>query len=113
MTAIGAGDLVPKSSPQPKEPREGRPLARQRVTAIGDSVLLSARAALTQSLPKLTIDAAIARQPYETIDRVTERLRAGALAGVVVIETGTNGIPDASDLHRVLSRLDAADVSFW
>ncbi len=108
VTSLGAGELTALSR-LPLE-RQGRPpLVRQRVTAIGDSVLLSARSALTQTLPRVTIDAEVARQPDETIDRVDQRRRAGALAGVVVIQTGTNGIPDASALHQLLGRLDAAE----
>jgi peptidoglycan/LPS O-acetylase OafA/YrhL len=110
VTSMGAGELPTASPPAPAPPEvDARPLWRQPVTAIGDSVLLSARSALASTLPRLTIDASISRQPYQTIDRVRDRLRAGALSRVVVIETGTNGIPDARDLHDLLLRLRGAE----
>jgi peptidoglycan/LPS O-acetylase OafA/YrhL len=119
VTSLGAGTLhakpTPTGSPGPqgngKGPGQGkdgdgvdRPidLRTQHITAIGDSVLLGARVAIKDSMPRTIIDATISRQPYELIDRVKERERLGLLASVLVIHTGTNGIPVAADLHDLL-----------
>jgi len=117
-TAVGAGTLQPKAAPTGGNAPSGRsttspsvpsdqPIAlrTQRITAVGDSVLLGARAAIKDEMPRTTIDATISRQPAELIARVEERARLGRLAPVLVIHTGTNGIPSASDLRSLLEGL--------
>jgi peptidoglycan/LPS O-acetylase OafA/YrhL len=121
VTSLGAGELTPRATPtgtpggpsrgngtgKSGVPGPGRPidLRTQRITAVGDSVLLGARGAIKDTMPRTTIDATISRQPYELIDRVEERERLGLLAPVLVIHTGTNGIPIASDLRALLVSL--------
>lgn len=84
-------------------------LATLRTTAIGDSVLLGARLALLDALPRLTVDAAISRQPEDIIDRVRERMRADAIGRVVIMQIGTNGIPPAAELRDLLVELGDRD----
>lgn len=86
-----------------------QPLDKVRTTAVGDSVLLGARLAVIEALPRVTIDAAISRQPDDIVDRVRERIRADALGPVVVIQTGTNGIPSAAELRELLIDLRDRD----
>jgi hypothetical protein len=123
VTELGAGTLSARPSPtasgpsktgapsgngsDPAKPDRVRPinLRTQHVTAVGDSVLLGARDALRRLIPRTTLDATISRQPYQLIDRVKERERVGRLASVLVIHTGTNGIPDVADLHDLLRSL--------
>jgi lysophospholipase L1-like esterase len=72
-------------------------------------VLLGARTSLREVLPRVTVDAAISRQPTDIVHRVKERLRAGALADVVILQVGTNGIPSAAELRGLFKRLDDRD----
>ena len=118
-TSVGAGTLHARPTPSgtanhPGKSGTGKPgtpvdkpidLRTQHITAVGDSVLLGARTAIKDSMPHTVIDAAISRQPYDLIARVKERKRLGLLAPVLVIHTGTNGIPVASDLRALLTSL--------
>jgi peptidoglycan/LPS O-acetylase OafA/YrhL len=121
-TSVGAGDLVvsgdtgAEPSARSKDPDKAtepgdrsRSLTRHRITAVGDSVLLGARISIARALPRVTIDAAISRQPADIIDRVYQRLRAGQLANVVILQIGTNGIPSAADLNNLYRRLHDRD----
>ena len=90
------------------------PLPRAPITAVGDSVLLGARAALRERLPRVTVDAAISRQPVEIADRVRERIKVDRLADVLILQTGTNGPPDPQgfpDFLRDLADLDRVVVT--
>ena len=126
VTEAGAGELSPKAdSSEPgssaeetaeerrAQRREKRldalPLAEQPITAVGDSVLLGARAALRERLPRVTIDAAISRQPVEIADRVRERIKVERLADVLILQTGTNGPPDPQGFPDFLSDLAYLD----
>jgi len=120
VTSVGAG-VLPTSEPkggtknggQEGEKNNGNkptvPMAEGSITAVGDSVLLGARLALQERMPKLHVDAEVSRQPYDTISRIRERLRADAMADVLVIQTGTNGIPVEADLRSVLEKLHELD----
>ena len=113
VTSVGAGDLrrteaagsvgsEGSESDKPDRAASDVPLADRSISAVGDSVLLSARTAIQQRLPRARFDAEIGRQPYDLIDRVLLRERVDALANVVIIQTGTNGIPDEQDLRGLL-----------
>lgn len=125
VTAVGAGALPTDGARDGQADRSGSPptaphgkgtpgkgpdrpvdLTTQRITAVGDSVLLGARDAVQKALPRVTIDASVSRQPSDLIDRIEERRRAGALADVLVIHTGTNGLPVTPDLRALLMQLD-------
>ncbi len=127
VTEAGAGELSPRSgSSEPgsgaeqsaQERREQRreermdalPLPERPITAVGDSVLLGARAALRERLPRVTIDAAISRQPVEIADRVRERIKVDRLADVLILQTGTNGSPDPQGFPDFLSDLADLDL---
>jgi peptidoglycan/LPS O-acetylase OafA/YrhL len=122
VTEAGAGELTSKQdaavsglAPEPsaqerKEHRRERrlsalPLQEQPITAVGDSVLLGAREALAERLPRLTVDAAIGRQPVDIANRVRERIRLDRLADVLILQTGTNGPPDPQGFPDFLNSL--------
>lgn len=122
VTQSGAGSLTlkggsgegPSSKEQSaKERREERlealPMEQRPITAVGDSVLLGARDALRQELPRVTVDAAIARQPVEIADRVRERIKVDRLADILILQTGTNGQPDRQGFPDFLGELDFLD----
>jgi len=85
------------------------PMSERAITAVGDSVLLGARLALQERMPKLHVDAEVSRQPYDTISRIRERLRADVMADVLVIQTGTNGVPVEADMRSLLEKLHEVD----
>ena len=61
------------------------------VTAIGDSVMKGAEAALREKIPNIAVDAAISRQFGTAIDLIRALKDSGQLGPVVVIHLGTNG----------------------
>ncbi|MDD2857380.1 MAG: acyltransferase family protein [Candidatus Nanopelagicales bacterium] len=73
------------------------------VAAIGDSVMLGARAALYRAMPGIEIDAAVARFPGGFLGPMRRYERAHALAPVVVLHPGTNGTLSASMLRAMLT----------
>ena len=74
-------------------------------TAIGDSVMLAARAALTDLFAMVTVDAQISRQPIVIYDRIRLRKKYGVLGDVVIIHAGTNGVIHEEDLFALLNAL--------
>jgi peptidoglycan/LPS O-acetylase OafA/YrhL len=121
VTSVGAGAL-PTNEPNGGSKDGGKgdeggdkaddanvPITERTITAVGDSVLLSARLALQERMPKMHVDAEISRQPYDTLARIRERFRADAMADVLVIQTGTNGVPVEDDLRSVLDKLHELD----
>ncbi|HVQ87935.1 MAG TPA: acyltransferase family protein [Actinomycetes bacterium] len=117
VTSVGAEPLVqPSGNTRHQGSREGSgnrsgrtaqpgSLLRQPITAVGESVMLSARDALRERLPRVTVDAAVGRFPSDVFKRIRERKHADALADVVVFQAGTNGIPDEQDLRAMLDAL--------
>jgi hypothetical protein len=90
------------------------PLEERPITAVGDSVLLGVREALRAELPRVTVDAAIGRQPIEIADRIRERIKVNRLADILILQTGTNGPPDPQgfpDFLKGLAELDRVVVT--
>ncbi len=117
VTSVGAGTLGPKKDDNENTQHPGRgggkdhqhqsvPLSQRRVTVVGDSVALSARNAIIDRLPNAHFDAEVGRQPYDAIARIRQRLKFDKLAPLLVIQTGTNGIPVEEDLRELLVDLD-------
>lgn len=126
VTESGAGELAPKAdrvepgsgtNTSAKEQRQKRrelrmdalPLQQQPITAVGDSVLLGARAALRAELPRVTVDAAISRQPVEIANRIRDRIKVDRLANILILQTGTNGPPDPQGFPDFLKELADLD----
>ena len=125
VTEVGAGQLTPRVEPTDPGSNSGGgsetpghkndqshsgPLWERPITAVGDSVLLGARAALEDRFPRVTVDAAISRQPVEIANRVRERIRVQRIGDVLVLQTGTNGPPDDEGLQDFLSSLRGLDA---
>lgn len=88
--------IVPQLAPEPPQ---------NIVTAIGDSVLLSASEALQASFPTVYVDAAIGRQVSDAIvviDWLEEHERLG---DIVVIALGSNGAFADGEIDRLVTRL--------
>ncbi|HET7822551.1 MAG TPA: acyltransferase family protein [Ornithinibacter sp.] len=97
----------PRAAPPVAQPAKPEPddQGATSTTAVGDSVMLAASAALDAQLPKVTVDAAVSRQPEVIFDRIRERKRLGRLGDVVVIGAGTNGRIRSADLTSILTLL--------
>ncbi|MEK4458752.1 acyltransferase family protein [Paenibacillus sp. FSL R10-2748] len=75
------------------------------VTAIGDSVILDAAPFLEKQLPGIIIDGKVGRQMSQAED-VLDGLRAqGKLGHKIIIELGTNGVFNQSQLKSLLASL--------
>ena len=83
-TVPGASPTTPTTTPPPPQPAPA-------VTAIGDSVMKGAEAALREKIPNIAVDAAISRQFGTAIDLIRTLKESGQLGPVVVIHLGTNG----------------------
>ena len=95
----------PAAPPGPPVLKPGQDAYGLSVTAVGDSVLLAARDAVLENIPKSKVDAVVSRQSWEVFDRIKERKAAGKLGDVVVIHTGTNGTVNLGDLQDLLTLL--------
>jgi lysophospholipase L1-like esterase len=67
--------------------------------------MLGAAPALAARVRPLHLDAVESRQAYALLDDITAQHAAAALAPIVVIHTGTNGIIDPAQLTRTLTLL--------
>ena len=82
----------------------------KRVPVIfGDSVVLSARQSLRSVIGKVSIDAAVSRQPEVIADRIRLRRDERRLGPNVIIHMGTNGIVQEEDLKPILDELRDRD----
>ncbi len=120
---VGDGALTPTASATPQPSGSGKPTGKPKpppgppvvpagksavglpTTTVGDSVMLAARDALNQEIPKVTVDAKVSRQSGAVFSRIRERAAAGKLGDVVVIHTGTNGTIVKSELVDTLKFL--------
>ncbi|MCG8351748.1 MAG: acyltransferase, partial [Chloroflexales bacterium] len=87
-------EWTPTPNPTP------RPLSR--VTAVGDSVMLGAAAALAQVIPNLDLDAAVSRGAAPAIDILRAQRDAGQLGDAVIIHIGNNGPLSAKQFDELM-----------
>ncbi|HEV7525902.1 MAG TPA: hypothetical protein VGP92_13110 [Acidimicrobiia bacterium] len=81
------------------------------VLAIGDSVMLGARDALRATVPGITVDATLSRQPSQAAAIITVYKASGNLPGRIVIALGTNGLTTADQLDAIMRA--AGDREVW
>ena len=122
LTGIGgitAIDDDPTANPVPETTLDSDPLIRAQQAAqvqkdiesklapviFGDSVVLSARDSLRSVIGKISIDAAVSRQPEVIADRIRLRRDERRLGPDVIIHMGTNGIVQEEDLKPILDEL--------
>lgn len=101
-----------KTTNAPQTKKRPTPDARSAtISAFGDSVLLGAAPALRSAVRGMSLDAVVGRQAWDTLDDVAAAHRAGKLAPIVVIHTGSNGIISPDQLADTLAALtDRAEV---
>jgi len=93
--------------PPPSPPPGGTPSSAERVTAIGDSVMIASAGALQKTIPNIEIDAVQGRQIATSIRVLRARREAGQLGQVVVLHLGNNGYFDVSHFGQIMDLLDA------
>ncbi|PZU49084.1 MAG: acetyltransferase [Microbacterium sp.] len=105
-SAIGTSPVAASGSPCTG--RDGRPLppapvtvGGDRVSAIGDSVMLASAGGLLTALPGVQIDAAVSRSMWAGTGIVESLAAQGTLRDFVVVGLGTNGPVDAGALQEV------------
>jgi len=113
MSGAPTTSASPHSSSSTHDPLNVRPkphmvVAPQgpgQVVVFGDSVVLSGHDALKSTLGRISIDAAVGRQPYEIANRIELRRKQKRLSQDIVIHMGTNGLVTSKDLVPILTEL--------
>lgn len=83
-----------------------------RVLAIGDSVMLGAKAALAQEMPGIAVDAVLSRQ-FSQASAIVDLYRSGhVLPNTVVVALGTNGAVSATELDSIMQAVAGRQVYF-
>jgi peptidoglycan/LPS O-acetylase OafA/YrhL len=83
-------------------------LPQGRVTGLGDSVLLEAKADLERRLPAAVIDAEVARQFKPLLALATSLRDAGQLGSTVILQLGNNGPVTADQFDEIMTVLRSA-----
>ena len=97
-----------KPQPTPTAVAASAPIAvatAVHVTAVGDSVMLSAANELAQTVGDSEVDAKVGRQVSAAISLLRVKRDAGQLGEVVVIDIGTNGTFSASQFDEIMQVL--------
>lgn len=82
-------------------------LANTPITAIGDSVMLSAATNLQSNMPKMTVDATVGRQVKDAIELLEKMNKKGTIANTVVLGLGSNGTfteKQFNEIYQILGK---------
>jgi len=82
-----------------------RALPRTRVTGLGDSVLLEAKAELERRLPDASVNAEVARQFKELLAVARALRNGGELGQAVILQLGNNGPVTGSQFDDIMDVL--------
>lgn len=102
-TPAGSEGPDATASPSPTAPADPPPSVS--VTALGDSVMLGAVAALEQAMPGIYIEGEVGLQAAAAVKRLQALRTNGQLGDVVVIHIGTNGIIRDSEFEAMMDLL--------
>ncbi|HTX63296.1 MAG TPA: hypothetical protein VMD28_06630 [Acidimicrobiales bacterium] len=93
---------------EPPLPLPGPGFVPDKVTAVGDSVMLDYAGALAQDIPGVQVTAAVSRW-WTTGEAVIQRLKSqDELGAVVIVGLGTNGPVSAAQFASMMSVLSGA-----
>ncbi len=95
---------APTPAPPPPPTAPPRPPG-EHVTAVGDSVMLGAAAAMAGDIPDLDLDAKVGRQLPAAVDVLRAARTAGHLGPVVVVHIGTNGYVSRAQFDEMMGVL--------
>ena len=74
----------------------------ERVTAIGDSILLDVAPYLTEYFPSINMDGKVGRQMSQAVEIVKKMKKEGTLGDTVIIELGSNGAFNKNELISMI-----------
>ena len=97
----GAGVTTTSTAPTTTTTTVPVPVAGP-VTAVGDSIMLDIQPELTVDVPGVTVDGLVSRQFEAGIGVVQADRAAGTLGRVLVVELGTNGSVEPSDIDAMM-----------
>ncbi len=103
-----AAGLEPTSTPEPTE----KP-APERVTFVGDSIMVAAEPELLKLAPDVVVDAKVGRQLVEAMDILRRLEREGKLYDTVVIGLGSNLPFTVEEGSEVLDFLGEDRTIYW
>ncbi|MDQ3736917.1 MAG: acyltransferase family protein [Actinomycetota bacterium] len=110
-----AGAVGSSTAPEPAAKAQKAPVSApaDRVTAIGDSVMIGAAGELQRSLGNPAMYADVGMQAAGVIEILQKRRAAGDLGEVVVIHIGSNGTLNAEQFDEMMRMLkDVRRVAF-
>jgi peptidoglycan/LPS O-acetylase OafA/YrhL len=84
----------------------------QKITAFGDSILLSASDALAKIYPEMVIDADVGRQLYSSTESIQNLAKENKLEQTVLISLGTNGSFTESQFDDFMKALGDRQI-YW
>ena len=99
--AEAAAEAAADAAANPAEPAQIA--TGDRITALGDSVMLAASPQLYEQFPGIVVDATVSRSMYVAPELVQSYLDSGQLREVVLLALGTNGPIDLETLEHVRS----------
>jgi peptidoglycan/LPS O-acetylase OafA/YrhL len=102
-TTVPAPTTVPATVATTVPPPPPPPYAG--VIAIGDSVMLGAKAALEQRMPGIYVDAAVSRQVKGGAELAAALKAQGAIGRAVVVHLGTNGVTSQKQFDELMAVL--------
>ena len=109
--APSAAPTTPSVAPPPAAaspaapPAPPPPPAPPAISAYGDSVLLGAAPAIAPATARFDLDAVVGIQANKVLDAIMAARGAGALAPIVLIHTGNNGVISPSQFTSTLAAL--------
>lgn len=87
-------------------------LQELNVSAIGDSLLLSAAPEMQKIFPKINIDAEVGRQFIDSEPIFEKMAKDKKLSDVIIVVLGTNGSFTSKDVSQIMSFTDGKEVFF-
>ncbi len=110
VTATPEPEAEPSAEP---EPTPTTPSAPERVTFVGDSIMVAAEQALYDVIPNCVVDAKEGRQLVEAMDILRRLESEGQLYETVVIGLGSNSPFPIEDGEEVLDFLGEERTVYW
>jgi peptidoglycan/LPS O-acetylase OafA/YrhL len=106
-------EVVPPATGAPRTTTTAPRPPKGAVFAIGDSVMLGAANALTQRIPKITVNAEESRAPINGLDYLMRMKNAGILPNTVIVAVGANGPISDDEIQQFMEVLaDTPTVVF-
>ena len=106
----GKTDTTEDSSAKSEAEEETKP---DKVTAVGDSIMVAASEVLQDTAPELEIDAKKSRQMSVGADILKRMVKEGKVEDTVVIELGTNGGFSQEEGQELIDLLGKDRTIYW